>query len=279
MREYDRKRVWPAKRTAGPLSRFGRALALAASLIPAIANGQELVNPSWAVMPDADAMSEAYPAFAYMAGLEGAATLRCAVAPDGVLSLCRVDEARPAGLGFDRAGLSVASLFRASPARLDGSTITSSVRFTIRFQTEKEEAPLPWTGPEPTPEHLAATREFVEQLESWKLRGDEEIETMNLDVDPDREPRVRAIFLAVKAEFLEREKETGTLFLARLLTPEQLADAVAGRGDQPVPPDELYIRASDAWDQMGIDSGQRLKQLYCAEFDCRTGSPVSPATP
>lgn len=257
--------------------RFGRTLALAVAVIPAAVNAQDLGNPSWAAMPDADAMSEAYPAFAAMAGLDGDVTLRCGVASGRTLSLCRVVEASPAALGFDRAGLSLVSLFRANPHTLNGAATPGSVQFTIRFRMGQDPAPLPWTGPEPTPEHLASTREFVEQLESWKRRGDEEIETMNLDVDSDREPRVRAIFLAVKAEFLEREKETGTLFLARLLTPEQLADAMAGRDDQPDPPEELYIRASDAWDQMSLDSGQRLKQLYCAEFDCRTSSPVSPA--
>lgn len=259
--------------------RFAGTLALAVTIIPAAVNAQGLISPSWAAMPDAEAMSEAYPAFAAMAGLDGDVTLRCGVASGGTLSLCRVVESSPAALGFDRAGLSLVSLFRANPPTLDGAEAAGSVQFTIRSRVGQDPAPLPWTGPEPTPEHLAATRAFVEQLESWKLRGDEEIETMNLDVDPDREPRVRVIFLAVKAEFLEREKETGTLFLARLLTPEQLADAMAGRDDQPDPPEDLYTRASDAWDQMSIDSGQRLKQLYCAEFDCRTRSPMPPAAP
>jgi len=177
--------------------RFGRTLALAVAVIPAAVNAQDLGNPSWAAMPDADAMSEAYPAFAAMAGLDGDVTLRCGVASGRTLSLCRVVEASPAALGFDRAGLSLVSLFRANPHTLNGAATPGSVQFTIRFRMGQDPAPLPWTGPEPTPEHLASTREFVEQLESWKRRGDEEIETMNLDVDSDREPRVLLPYPAI----------------------------------------------------------------------------------
>ena len=254
------------------LVRFAGVLALSTALIAATASAQERVDPEWIAKPDEAAMAEAYPAFAAMAGLDGDVTLRCGVAPDGVLSLCRVVAAGPTGLGFDRAGLSVASLFRVSQARMDDAAVPGSVQFTIRFRMGEPEALLPWTDPEPTPEHLASTRIFVDQLESWKVRQAETFETMNLDVDPAHEPAVRAIVLAVRAEFLEQEIESGTLLLARLLTPEQLADAVAG-GEPPVLPEEREIRAGDAWHQMSIDSGKRLKQLYCAEFDCSLLAP------
>lgn len=248
--------------------RFAGVLALSMTLIAATANAQERVNPEWIAKPDDAAMAEAYPTFASMAGLDGDVTLRCGVSPDGVLSLCRVVAAGPAGLGFDRAGLSLASLFRVSQAPLDNTTVPGTVQFTIRFRMGEDEAPLPWTDPEPTPEHLANARVFVEQLESWKVRDDgQSFETMNLNVDPAQEPRVRAIVLAVKAELLEQEKEGGALMLARLLTPEQLADGMAG-GDPPDVPEDRETRASDAWLQMNIDSSGRLKQLYCAEFDC-----------
>lgn len=259
--------------------RLSGALALSTALIAVSANAQELVNPSWAAMPDADAMAEAYPAFAYMAGLDGDVTLQCGIAPDGVLALCRAVEANPAGVGFDQAGLSVASLFRVNPARLDGATIPSQVRFNVRFRMPVQELSPSWTGPEPTPEHLATARAVVEQREAWNIRGDEAFATMVLDVDADREITVRSIVLGVKAEFLEREVETGALWTARLFTPEQLADALAGRGDPPLPSEDLSAAAGDAWERMGIDSGQRLRQLYCAEFDCSTLETAGPAAP
>lgn len=256
------------------LIRLAGVLALSTALIAATASAQDRADPEWIAKPDEAAMAEAYPTFAAMAGLDGDVTLRCGVAPDGVLSLCRVVTAGPTGLGFDRAGLSLASLFRASEARMGDAAITTSVQFTIRFRMGEDEAPLRWTDPEPTPEHLAVARRFVEQLESWKVGGDgETFETMNLDVDPDREARVRAILLASKAEFLEQEKQGGALMIARLLTPEQLADAMAGEGEPPVPSEDREIRASDAWLQMTVDSSQRLKQLYCAEFDCSGQAP------
>lgn len=253
--------------------RFAGVLALSTMLIAATAGAQERVDPEWTAKPDAAAMSEAYPSFAAMAGLDGHVTLRCGVSPDGVPSLCRVVAARPAGLGFDRAGLSLASLFRVSQAPLDNTTVPGTVQFTIRFRMGEDEAPLPWTDPEPTPEHLANARLFVEQLESWKVRDDgQSFETMNLDVDPAQEPRVRTIVLAVKADLLEQEKQGGAIMLARLLTAEQLADAMAG-AEPPDVPDDREIRASDAWFQMNIDSAKRLKQLYCAEFDCSQTAP------
>jgi hypothetical protein len=250
------------------LIRIAGALAMSAAMAAGAANAQEWVNPSWASMPDTEAMSEAYPAFAYMAGLEGDVSLRCNLAGDGVLSLCRATGARPAGLGFDRAGLSVSSLFRASPAQRDGETIPSRVEFTVRFRMPEAEAPLPWTGPEPTAERLAAALAFVQRMEAWKERGDERFETMNLDVDADREARVRAIVLGVKAEFVEREVAAGALATARLLTPEQMADVEAGRGYPAEPPEDTMIRAADQWELMGLESERRLKQAYCAEFDC-----------
>ncbi|HRJ62893.1 hypothetical protein [Brevundimonas sp. UBA2416] len=251
-------------------ARYVPAVALAGGLIAPSAFAQELANPSWAAMPDGEAMAEAYPVFAYMAELDGDVILQCGIAADSTLSLCRAVEARPAGLGFDRAGLSVASLFRANPARVDGETVPSQVRFAVRFRMPALEWAPPWTGPEPTPEHLAAARAVVEERAAWDMRGPESFATMDLDVDVDREARVRAIVLAVKAEFLEQEIEAGALWTARLFTPEQIAEASATGEDPPPPPDDLSASAGDAWDRMGISSSQRLRQLYCAEFDCPT---------
>lgn len=259
--------------------RFACAVALAGGLIAPPAFAQEFANPSWAVMPDGEAMAQAYPTFAFMAGLDGDVILQCGIAPDGTLSLCSAVEASPAGIGFDRAGLSVASLFRANPARLDGETVPSQVRFAIRFRMPVQEWAPPWTGPEPTPEHLAAARAVVEERAAWDMRGDESFATMSLDVDVDRETKVRAMVLAVKAEFLEQEIEAGALWTARLFTPEQIADASASGEDPPPPPDDLSASAADAWNGMGINSGQRLRQLYCAEFDCPTLPLPSPHAP
>lgn len=259
--------------------RFALTVALAGGLIAPLAFAQEFANPSWAEMPDGEAMAEAYPTFAYMAGLDGDVILQCGIAPGGVLTLCRAVEASPAGIGFDRAGLSVASLFRANPARLDGEAVPSQVRFVVRFRMPAEAWAPPWTGPEPTPEHLAAARAVVEERAAWDMWGDDSFATMGLDVDVDREARVRAIVLTAKAEFLEQEIEAGALWTARLFTPEQIADASAGGEDPPPPPDDLSASAADVWNRMGINSSERLRQLYCDEFDCPTLPLPSPHAP
>ena len=146
--------------------RSGAGLAVIAGVVALAGQGraQEVVNPSWASVPEGDVMAEAYPEFASMVGLEGAVTLLCQVTPEGSLSLCVPVATVPAGLGFDQAALAVAPDFRANPRQVDGQATKSTIQFTIRFRLDGDETELPWTGPEPSERHRAAVGAMLNKV-------------------------------------------------------------------------------------------------------------------
>jgi TonB family protein len=253
----------------------GAAVVLGLALAGA-GQAQDIVNPTWAAMPDSDAMAEVYPEFASMISLEGDVNLRCIVAPDGTLSLCRVNLAVPEALGFDEAALALAPRFRVNPREVDGEATKSSVQFTIRFRMEPEEAPPPWTGAEPSPGHIAAAGKMLEAMMGPDIEEAiaEELATLELNVSPDRESRVRAMLQQVEAEYGAEEKQATALAMARLLSPEQLADIEAGRAWPPRPTEEELASAGDLIERVADKRFARLRELYCAEFDCSERPPV-----
>lgn len=245
----------------------GAAAALGVLAFASVASAQEIVDPTWASMPDARAMGDAYPEFASRAAFAGEASLRCMVAPDGTLALCSVDSASPAGLGFDRAALSLVPGFRLNPRQVDGEATKSSVRFTIRFQMSPEEAPPPWTGVEPSPEHLAAVEAFLRRsgmLDAMR----EDLQTVDLMVDADREDRLRAMVAQVLDELEQEMKQAAVLAMARILTPGQLEVLREGGEWPPRPRDDVLESAGDAAAVLADRATGRLAELYCAAFDC-----------
>ncbi|MBI2261811.1 MAG: energy transducer TonB [Caulobacterales bacterium] len=240
------------------------------------ASAQEIVNPSWASMPDGEAMAEAYPGFAATAGFGGDVNLRCSVAPDGTLALCRVNTVVPSGLGFDQAALMLVPGFRLNPQQIDGEATKSSVQFSVRFRMGDMGEGPPWTGAEPSPEHLAAVAAFMR--EAGMLGSiEEDLEAMDLMVDPERESRLRTMLLQVHREIGGEIDQAAALVLARVLTPGQLDDIQAGGDWPPSPPEHLLAGAADRAEQVTLKGQQRLRQLYCAEFDCPDLAP--PPTP
>ncbi|MCS6627506.1 energy transducer TonB [Roseibacterium beibuensis] len=256
--------------------RIGAGVAMVLGLVLAgPAGAQDIVNPTWASIPDGEAMADAYPEFAAMVALAGDVTLRCTVAPDGTLSRCQPVAVVPEGVGFDRAALELTSRFRVNPREVDGEATKSSVRFTIRFRLEADEAPSPWTGPEPSPEHIAAVDAMFEKVRAsagpmplWDLDG------VDLQLDPDRDARVRAMIRQVERDWREKSEAAATLAFARLLTPEQLVDIEAGRAWPPEPPEPLVSEAGDVIAEVSVAMEDQLRRLYCAEFDCPERTPV-----
>ena len=261
------------ERGRGPTGvRRAMAIFAAATALAGAASAQEIVDPTWASIPDGAAMADAYPEFASLVLLEGDVNLGCRVAPDGTLSLCRVNSVVPAGLGFDRAALSLASRFRVNPKQVDGETTKSSVQFTIRFRMEPEETPLPWRGAEPSPEHLAAVAALVKDLQASDPEVD--LETVDLQVDPPLEDRLRAMVLQVDRELRGQKEQAAVLAFARLLSPAQLADIEAGRSWPSRPPESALMSAGDVVHQVSEKMQERLRQLYCAEFECLDRTPT-----
>lgn len=72
-----------------------------------------MTEPAWAEAPDFDAWAAAYPPEG--GGAEGYAVAHCRVDRTGALSHCTVAKEVPAGRGFGKAAVTLASRFRASP--------------------------------------------------------------------------------------------------------------------------------------------------------------------
>jgi TonB family protein len=239
----------------------------AAQTPPAPPRPSVITTPNWASIPSGEDMAAAYPEFANAIGQDGDVTLRCAALASGSLERCEIVETTPVGLGFDRAGLSLSSRFRVSPLQVDGEEAKSIVQFTIRFRARPFDPVLPWTGPEPDAAHLAATRTMIDGV-SADVERDFQRSLQDLDVDADRRDKVRAILVQVHQEFAERHKAAATLAMARLVTPQQLAAFLAGGAPPPEPADESFMRAGDQSQAASQAEMERIKVLYCAQFDC-----------
>lgn len=74
-----------------------------------------ITHPRWIARPTPNQMMRAYPSRAARDGVEGSATLRCAVTARGGLTDCAVLAESPGGYGFGRAAMQLSRHFRLSP--------------------------------------------------------------------------------------------------------------------------------------------------------------------
>lgn len=240
--------------------------ATAASLLLTACGGATVVDPSWASIPDGASMGEAYPAFAVMIAADGDVEVVCRGDREGRLNNCRVLKASPAGLGFDRAGLSLTPRFQLSPRQVGGAATKASVQFVIRFRMgDDTPAPPPWTGPEPSSQSLETARRLVDQMTGLlpPPQGEE------LDVDPDRTGKVSELVREAWDEFAVRLREGQALTMARSLTPEQVAALAANQRPPGDAPSEKTIFAAMTDEQQAENAMQdRLRELYCARYVC-----------
>ncbi len=88
----------------------------------------------WTQTPSARRVAELYPSAAASAGTGGRVVLDCLVQPALTVE-CSVVSSTPAGAGFDRAALRLASSYRARATRSDGSSaIGERTRVGVNFQ-------------------------------------------------------------------------------------------------------------------------------------------------
>lgn len=232
--------------------------------------GTTIINPSWASLPDAEAMGDAYPGFATAAGLTGSARVQCRSDLEGRLANCRAVKATPAGLGFDRAGLSLTPRFRLTPRQEAGEATKASVIFSIRFLLPDDATPEPWAGETPSAAALGLARTLASRTVEAGAAAPDPAE---LDVDEDRRAAVMDMIRRVDAEFLSRATEATALMYARTGTMAQLEAMVAGRRPPGSIPAEAVIEAaSPELQTLSTARRTRLREVYCARYACPAGS-------
>jgi TonB family protein len=244
------------------------AIVAAVAALSALAAGcatPVIVSPAWSDVPTAEQLGDAYPEAAADMEIEGRAGLRCFVDPHGVLSECRVTEATPAGLGFDRAAMALTPRFRASPRTVDGVRHRSEVQFGIQFRlAPRDERPAPWAGPAPAPEALAIARRLVRTLPAPPAP-----DPAVLDVDPDRRGWLIAAIRRINAELEPERREAVALGMARYLDLDTLRMLANGQRRPPPPTDP--VRFASAHDRLAAVTEQRaarLREAWCDRYGC-----------
>lgn len=224
-----------------------------------------VVSPAWDSVPGPYELGDAYPDFAARIGVSGAATLECTGLPDGALANCRATEASPSGLGFDQAALRLTPRFRLSPRQRNGEPVKGRIRFSIRFSLPPQEAPEPWTGPEPSEEALAAARRLAVRTPLTPSL----VDPANLDIDPARHEAVLQMIREVEPEGRDDMVDAFALALARTYPIAILELSAVGQRRLSPPSDPaLFRRALDRFTAISQARDDRLRERYCGKFDC-----------
>lgn len=237
---------------------------------------QVITEPSWAEMPAAEDMGDAYPDFAGRIAMSGWTQMECRVTLEGRLALCEVVKTAPAGMGFDRAALSLVPTFRINPRTVDGDIEKSSVRFAVRFRLGDEEAAPVWTGREPTTDELSRVRQTLARMTEQMGPTPNEM-TERLDIDADRREDVLAMLRRVDQETLDQRLDGFALVMARTATPAQLTNLLNGRPPGGAPPSEDVMKAA-AGDLRPFEKryAERVRALYCARHACLSDADPDP---
>ncbi len=113
-----------------------------------LTNASPLIGrPKWVRLPESDDMAAGFPAAATAAHVAvGHVTLACVVGIAGRLADCSVARQDPAGMGFDKAAMALASDFQVSVWTAEGlPTIGGKVNVPLRYEAgppDDEAAPV-----------------------------------------------------------------------------------------------------------------------------------------
>lgn len=94
-----------------------------------------ITNPDWVRRPSGADLARFYPSRAASDGTEGSSTIECTVQANGRLTDCSVVSESPAGAGFGRAHVQLASRFQMRPQTRDGAPVGGArVRIPIAWR-------------------------------------------------------------------------------------------------------------------------------------------------
>lgn len=154
-----------------PISGLALALPfLAASLPAGLVHAQDPIPPTTTPPHLLDARPEAaYPTQARRLGLEGAVTVRVAVAADGRVTRVVPVAVEPGGLGFEDAAVEAVSKWRFQPATAAGRHVAGTMEQPLTFRLTTDGT---WPGARVFGRTSAATawRAVQEELKALKLK-------------------------------------------------------------------------------------------------------------
>ena len=133
----SRFQLEPPRDDAGALVRGARVrLPVQFSPTVLVQGGEQIAQPDWGRLPEADQVANLFPAKAKAAGvLKGDVLLSCRVNAGGGLAGCAVDRETPAGMGFGEAALALAPSFTMSAWTSDGRPVDGArVRIPMRYE-------------------------------------------------------------------------------------------------------------------------------------------------
>ena len=96
-------------------------------------------RPDWLAKPPPAAVATYYPELANDLDMGGLARINCRVSAHGFVERCRIVSESPPGLGFGRAALRLAPLFRFRPAATLVTAVPSQVLIPVRFVPPRDD--------------------------------------------------------------------------------------------------------------------------------------------
>jgi TonB family protein len=182
-----------------------------------------ITNPDWLQRPSGEDLADHYPEIAQRINMDGRATISCTVSTLGKLDDCTVISEAPRDMGFGRAVLAMADLFRMRPLTVDGQPAAGgTVRIPIRFVLPSAEdvGPLPKAT---SPRALALAQQLLEILKpaaAMETRYEEAAREIEFTIDepvPDstRAAAAEALRTAVKGRLPALKEAYAHAYAAR----------------------------------------------------------------
>lgn len=239
------------------LNKMMRPLAVAAVAAAGLAGcdgGPEITPASFTKQPSAEAMADAYPAFARLAKIPGKVKVRCEYSMQGKLQNCDTLAVAPAGLQFEGAVRQLVGEYVVKPQMMDGRPAPAPMEFVINF--------------DPPPPPAASVGPGMQPYDNAYLRG------------------VIAGRAAVTVDETERRKAVDAI-VQRALAPERRFDILVTtmvmgmtKHDREMMGEQLspYKGVATGADLAAYDGmAERIRAEYCAAYSCDATLPAAAA--
>lgn len=229
--------------------------------------------PAWVVHPIPS--PDQYPKFASIIGLDGKVNVACDVTVEGRPLNCVVNEAIPAGAGFEDIAIQIVEAARLTPAQTAKGPVEAQIATNINFSLMPPEAEPVWAGgPKPTAAQLIGAQEVVRRYRQLGWNQTQMVdEGFGLaELTPQRRHTIRPWVLELFASDYSDEGRARSMALV-----------LAQRGLDRLPttkPDDwdtVWFPQLRAASSLGFDregAVAEIKRRYCAAFDCAPETPT-----